>query len=126
MSFEQDFVKLYIPKSKTDQLRQGNKVLLARTGSTTCPVAMLEKYQAKAKVSLDSQLFLFHPIVAAKPARLRDLGKLTNSRVREILKQLEQLGFTSEAFSLHSLQAGGATAAAKSGVPDRLFKRYGR
>ena len=76
---------------------------------------------------MDSQLFLFRPIVAAKPARLRDSGKLTYSRVREILKQkLEQLGFASEAFSLHSLRAGGATAAAKSGVPDRLFKRHGR
>ena len=28
--------------SKTDQLRQGDEVLLARTGSCTCPVAMLE------------------------------------------------------------------------------------
>ena len=27
---------------------------------------------------------------------------------------------------MHSLRAGGATAAAGSGVPDRLFKRHGR
>ena len=49
------------------------------------------------------------------------------SRVREILKQkLDQLRFPSEAFGQHSLRVGGATAAAKSGVPDRLFKRHGR
>ena len=27
---------------------------------------------------------------------------------------------------MHSLHAGGATAAANTGVPDRLFKRHGR
>ena len=27
---------------------------------------------------------------------------------------------------MHSLRAGGATAAANAGVPDRLFKRHGR
>ena len=29
-------------------------------------------------------------------------------------------------YSLHSLRSGGATAAASHGIPDRLFKRYGR
>lgn len=71
-------------------------------------------------------MFLFCPIIAAKPARLRSSGKLTYSRVREIFKQkLDQLGFPSEAFGLHSLRAGGATVAAKSGVPDRLFTQHG-
>ena len=86
LCFEENFVKLYIPKSKTDQLCQGNEVLLAITGSATCPVAMLEKYLVKAKITWNSQLFLFHPIIAAKPARLRGSGKITYSRVREIFK----------------------------------------
>ena len=29
-------------------------------------------------------------------------------------------------YCLHSLRAGGATAAANNGIPDRLFKRHGR
>ena len=29
-------------------------------------------------------------------------------------------------FGLHSLRAGGATAAANAGVPDHLFKHHGR
>ena len=42
----------------------------------------------------------------------------------ELLKQkLDELGYPSVEFSPHSLRAGGATAA---GVPDRIFKRYGR
>ena len=38
----EEMMKLCITSSKTDQLRQGDKALLARTGSRTCPVAMLE------------------------------------------------------------------------------------
>ena len=47
--------------------------------------------------------------------------------MRELLKQkLVELGFNPVDFSLHSLRAGGATAAAAAGVPDRVFKRHGR
>ena len=36
------------------------------------------------------------------------------------------LGMDPLQFGMHSLRAGGATAAANAGVPDRLFKRHGR
>jgi len=36
-------LRVNIVKSKNDQLRQGNKFLIARTSSSTCPVAMLER-----------------------------------------------------------------------------------
>ena len=41
-------------------------------------------------------------------------------------KKLVQLGLPVNEFGLHSLRAGGATAAANAKVPDRLFKRHGR
>ena len=36
------------------------------------------------------------------------------------------MGYPAVEFGLHSLRAGGATAAANAGVPDRLFKRHSR
>ena len=36
------------------------------------------------------------------------------------------MGWTSGIYGLHSLRAGGASAAANAGVPDRMFKRHGR
>ena len=52
---------------------------------------------------------------------------MSYGRLRELFKQkLRELGYPAERFGLHSLQAGGATAAARAGVPDRLFKRHGR
>ena len=48
-------------------------------------------------------------------------------RMRELfLGKLSELGLDLKQFGLHSLRAGGATPAAKAGVPDHLFKRHGR
>ena len=44
LSFSDDTVRLYFPRSKTDQLRKGNEVVIARTESEMCPVNMLEQY----------------------------------------------------------------------------------
>ena len=120
-------VTVKIPKSKTDQYRQGNEVVIARTGSDTCPVALLEEYLKRGGIDLDSQLFLFRPIAGLKGDKLRNSGSLTYTRLRELLKgKLEELGYSSAEFGVHSLRAGGATAAAASGMPDRLFKKHGR
>ena len=43
-----------------------------------------------------------------------------------MLDKLESIGLDKRKFGVHSLRAGGATAAANAGVPDRLFKRRGR
>ena len=58
---------------------------------------------------------------------MRALGKLSYSTICELFKKkLTELGYPAVEFGLHSLRAGGATAVANAGVPDRLFKRHGR
>ena len=120
-------LSIKILHSKTDQLRHGDVVLIARTESDTCPVAMLESYIRRAGISLASKSLLFRGIVSGKEEKLRETGGLSYSRMRELLRdKLQQLGFSVDEYSLHSLRAGGATAAAGAGVPDRVFKRHGR
>ena len=41
-------------------------------------------------------------------------------------EKLVQLGYAPDSFGIHSLPAGGATATANAGVPNRVFKRHGR
>ena len=49
------------------------------------------------------------------------------SILRELFKKkMEELGYHASNLVLHSLRAGGATAAANAGIPDRLFKCHGR
>ena len=48
--------------SKTDQLRQVDRVVVARTGTPTCSVAMLEQYITRTAMPLNDDRFLFRTI----------------------------------------------------------------
>ena len=121
-------MRIHIVRSKIDQLRQDDEVVVARTNSATCPVAMLERYMARTKTAWDDQRFLFRPIQKSRKAEaLRASGCISYTCLRDLFKRkLIDLGYQPDEFGLHSLRAGGASAAANAGVPDRLFKRHGR
>ena len=57
-----DHLTIQIPHSKTDQLRQGSELVIARTFSDTCPVAMLECYIQRGNIQINSDKKLFRPI----------------------------------------------------------------
>lgn len=125
VSFKHEHVELMIRSSKTDKYRDGATVVIARTGSPVCPVAMLRRYIGMTKEPAGSRKHLFRPI-NAKRQMLKD-GKLSYSAVREVvLGLLKKVVEDTSVFGVHSLRAGGATAAANSGVHDRQFKRHGR
>ena len=93
--------------SKTDQYRQGDSIMVARTDTSTCPVAMMEKYYVSASLSHSSSLPLFRGITRTKNGeRLRSAGGLSYTRMRELfLAKLRELGFEASQFGLHSLRA---------------------
>lgn len=128
LRFTEEHMSVHISSSKTDQYRQGDSVLVARTRTSTCPVAMMERYVHMAEISTASSAKLFRGIVrSGNGEKLRRTGSLSYTRMREVfLAKLKSLGFDPKQFGLHSLRSGGATAAANAGVPDRLFKRHGR
>ena len=93
-------------------------MLVARSGKLTCPVAMLERYMAMGGLSSSSGI-LFLPL-SRGGEQLRPTRKLSHTRLRELLlHRLESLDYSKPDFGDHSLQSGGATAAAQAGVPDR-------
>ena len=106
-------------------------MVIARTGSQLCPVAMLKRYMEMADLTLDgSENFLFRGISHTKNgSKLRDksMRGISYTTIREsVLQRLEEIGLDKRQYGLHSLRAGGASAAANAGVPDRMFKRHGR
>ena len=125
---QQELATIHIARSKTDQLRKGDEVVIARTGNPTCPVTTLERYMRKTGMQWEDQRFLFRAICSSKTGEsLRESGGISYTCLREqFKKKLKELGYAPEQFGLHSLRAGGATAAANAGVPDRNFKRHGR
>ena len=52
-----------IVSSKTDHYRDGSSVLLARTGTVTCPYTILSRYFHLASLNCNSSDFVFHSLV---------------------------------------------------------------
>jgi len=130
IKFYSSHIVLHLEKSKTDIYREGKDVFIAKTGSITCPVDLLQRYLNLANFSENSTEFLFRSLSFCKSSntyKLRNSGPISYTRAREILLDtLESIGLDKSKFGLHSLRAGGATAAANAGIDDRLFKKHGR
>jgi len=82
----------------------------------------------RAKISPGSDQFIFRPAYsqANTTALINKNKQISYTRAREtVVSRLKEV--TGEAnIGLHSLRAGGATAAARASVNDRLWKRHGR
>jgi hypothetical protein len=123
-----EHMEIFIESSKTDQYRDGAWIVIARTATKICPVNMTERYISLGEISGSPDQYLFRGITRTKSGvKLRKKGGLSYTRMRELLlEKIVAIGLNPKLYGLHSLRAGGATAAANAGVPDRLFKRHGR
>lgn len=63
--FFSSHVTLFLLKSKTDIYREGRNVVIARTGSVTCPVNMLERYLKLAGIQKTSREFILDHFIYA-------------------------------------------------------------
>ena len=126
---DKSHVDVHISKIKTDQFRDGNNVLLANVDSCCCPFSYLQLYVKLAKLELTSSDFLFKALYRTrKSIGLRTKHKkLSYTRTREVLvsrlREVAPQGFN---LGLHSLRAGGASAAARANVNERCWRRHGR
>ena len=124
-------VEVVIESSKTDIYRQGNTIVIARTNSEFCPVAILEKYLKQANISLSSDEFIFRSLYYLKSKNIHILSKtdkpLSYTTAREfLLNALSDVGLDKKKFGLHSLRSGGAYQTAHNRIPERLLKSHGR
>ena len=128
-----DRLELVIPTSKCDQLRAGDKVLVAKLGGVFCPVELFCKYLQSVNINVFSDVYddqyVFRRFVpsAGKFVLNKSNVPMTYTRIREVVKaKAKQLGLNVSQFSTHSMRSGGATSAARAGVSDRCLQRHGR
>lgn len=108
-------IAMNIKQSKTDQLRAGTVVNLAKTDQDLCPVAALLAYIAVRGDRL-GPLFIF-----------KDGRYLTQYMLIFHLRQaLSRMGLDPSSFAGHSLRIGAATSAATSGMEDSTIRALGR
>ena len=126
----EDYFSIKILKSKTDQYRHGDEILIAKGSTTACPLKMLQRYIALAKINLHSDHFLFKQVYRSNRicALIHKNKKISYTAARaNIVSKLKLVGGSAN-LGLHSMRSGGATQAANasSSVNDRCLKRHGR
>ena len=123
------YMSIFIESSKTDKYRDGAWILIARTGTVLCPVLNLERYFLWADVSDDSDVYIFSHLSATKTCHIlrKDMKHMSYSNMRSIfLEAFKPHVSDMNRYCLHSLRAGGTSAAANHGISDRMLKRHGR
>ena len=123
------YIAIFIEKKKTGIYRNGNWLYLGKLKSKLCPITLLKRYMKLEKIDKHSNDYIFRRLCKrGKSFRLREKDvHISYTTVREnVLDALNKIGLSSKKFGLHSLRAGGATAAANLGVSDRLFQKHGR
>ena len=78
---------IQVTRSKTDQYRKGDEVVIARSDKVTCPVLNLEKYMLLANIdsSKASSDYLFKPLVKVRSGFkvIEKIKPLSYTRARE-------------------------------------------
>ena len=115
---------IFLESSKTDQYRDGAWLPISRTNNSTCPIANLEKYTELAEITFEEPSHLVRGITFKKGRNILKSSCLKYSRVRELVKEAFAEFIDPNIIGVHI--AGGASATANAGIPDRLFKRHGR
>ena len=130
VSIFDDRMEILIPKSKTDPLREGHIVHIAKTETKACPRFWMLKYLKVSKLDKEPESFLICRIYKTKKGHNAH-GKqpLSYSRAREIFMEQLALIFPEtdvKVFELHFLRSEGASAAADNDISDRLIGKHGR
>ena len=129
LSFSSTHLEIFLPKAKNDQFRQGQTVFITRLHNENCPVALTERYIEVANMDIKIHQFLFKNMQFKNgKVILSNIDKaMTYTRTKEVVqKKFIQIGLDKQSYKLHSLRAGGTTAACNSHLPDRFVQRHGR
>ena len=122
--FSETSMRLFIPKRKNDQYRDGHHVTIARTRNITCPYTATKRLISAGKLGPDFPLI--GRIVHTKNGQLCKPTSISYSRARDILRDVLskyiQPGFN---FGTHSLRAGAVSHAANSPqVPSSALDKH--
>lgn len=105
----------FVEKSKTDQERRGHThVVGPAADESICPIRLFQRWMEKRN---KKSKFLFHASYSAQKLS----SKVPNGRLKARLKRI---GVDPRPFGSHSCRRTIATAAAKSGVEERVIKKY--
>lgn len=122
---------IFIPRSKTDIFREGNKAYLSNTHNSYSPVTILSNFMSRSSIRIGQDVYLFtalsyHP--STKTYKPLVNKPLSYTRCRELfVDALKLIGIQNpKMYGLHSLRSGGASHLANKGVDEELIMQHGR
>ena len=110
------YFHLYLPRTKTDQLRLGQTVFIPKSSNQFCPYASMSSYikhQICHQVNHPQSLFSFKPL--SKRSFLKYFCQL-----------LQDKGHNPANYNTHSFRIGAATTAAAIGIPSHSIRCWQR
>lgn len=128
ISFQEDHMIIKVSKSKNDQLRKGNEVLIAKAQGNICPVNILKEYLSRVQIEPDSTKYIFRQLIKTKSAHklVNKDQHISYSTFRDHFKKsLKSIVPNTQIFGTQSCRSGGATSAANDSK-ERAFPRHGR
>jgi hypothetical protein len=93
ISFHEEYVDIFIEKSKTDCYRNGKNVLITKLNTSQSPVTILQSYIREAKIDLSTDKYIFRPLTYFKRNKNYMMRNSNIKLSREII---------SKALSLHT------------------------
>ena len=121
LQFADTHLAIFLTQRKNDQFHNGLWVFITRSDIFPCPVAVIEKFIKMGRHASNSRLF--RRILKTKKMMNLKKEPMSYSRASELIKQeLQKERLDPGFYSIHSLRAGGASAAAALGIRDRLFQ----
>ena len=128
---DKKFIEITIPKSKTDQFREGHKVVISDSDFGISPRKVTEAYLKKTNLIDQPESFLICRLAKTRKGH-RAIGKsaISYNAVREtfmrfirpICKDKDEW----KKFCTHSMRSGGATTASNNGISEREIDLHGR
>ena len=133
IEFHNDYIRIFLPRRKTDIYREGDYVYISASSLKYCPVGVLIiRYLNLPGIDNNSTLPLFRPLTfhPSNSSYTLRCGKISYTRCREILRDcLSKLGYNPNDYGLHCLRSGGITSVVRNSsnsIPERLIKIHGR
>ena len=118
-------LNIHLDKRKNDQYRSGSDITVTAIDSYACPVQLTGLLIQHAGL-IDGDRPLFSAVVKHEGREVYGSTPISYQSLRGgLLKVFQEVGLPVEKFGTHSMRSGGATLAANSGVPDRLWMEHG-
>ena len=125
VSSDKASMEIKLESRKNDQYRLGSAITVTAVDGYADPIRLVILLIGRAGL-VDGDRPLFSAVTRHEGQEVYGTTPISYQSLRRgMLEVFQEVGLPKEKFGTHSMRSGGATLAANSGVPDRLWMEHG-